>query len=173
MRHQKGRRDCSYNSSLRCLSFTRCLSAILCPIFLENKLHSFVFLTESAVWLSSLPCCCLPAPLCLSPLKPTHTLKLMAPGFAFSLNQPARPSRFPSAPWEAWAELRPLRSSARCSRGGSSLSCLPASGTALGTGSLVGGPGDGGLWLVRSSVSFLLPDTLGSPLFSALQSPLL
>lgn len=56
MRHQKGRRDCSYNSSLRCLSFTRCLSAILCPIFLENKLHSFVFLTESAVWLSSLPC---------------------------------------------------------------------------------------------------------------------
>lgn len=111
MRHQKGRRDCSYNSSLRCLSFTRCLSAILCPIFLENKLHSFVFLTESAVWLSSLPCCCLPAPLCLSPLKPTHTLKLMAPGFAFSLNQPAQPSRFPSAPWEAWAELRPLRSS--------------------------------------------------------------
>lgn len=43
MRHQKGRRDCSYNSSLRCLSFTRCLSAILCPGFLKNKLHPFFF----------------------------------------------------------------------------------------------------------------------------------
>lgn len=109
MRHQKGRRDCSYNSSLRCLSFTRCLSAILCPIFLKNKLHSFFFRTESAVWLSPLPCCCLPAPLCLSPLKPTHTLELTAPGFAFSLSQPAQPPRSPSAPWETWAELRPLR----------------------------------------------------------------
>lgn len=166
MRHQKGRRDCSYKSSLRCLSFTRCLSAILWPIFLKSELHPFFLLAESAVWLSSLPCCCLPAPLPLSPLKPTQTLKLVAPGFAFSLNQPTQP---PLSLLPRGQSCVPSVSWARCRRGGSSLCCLPA----LGTHSPVRGPGEGGPWPVPSSLSFLLPDTLGSPLFSALQSPLL
>lgn len=160
MRHQKGRRDCSYNSSLHCLSFTDCLSAILVPIKKKTKpdcIPSF-FLAESAVWLSLLPCCCFPAPL------------LLPPGFAFTLTKPTQPllSLLPRG-----QSCVPSVSSAGCSRGGSSLCCLPAPGTALGTTSLLGGPGEGRLWPVQGSLSFLLPDTLGSPLFSALQSPLL
>lgn len=165
MRHQKGRRDCSYNSSLRCLSFTRCLSAILCPGFLKNKLHLFFFFFLSR----NLPCGSLRfvlLPSCpRSPFPPEAHPYTKARGSWFCLfSAPTHP--VPSALWAGLCLLRVLGSG---QPPGSSRCCLPApwpSQPACRASTR-------GTVALQSSLSFLLPDSLGSPLFSALQRPLL
>lgn len=149
MRHQKGRRDCSYKSSLRCLSFTRCLSAILWPIFLKSELHPFFLLAESAVWLSSLPCCCLPAPLPLSPLEAHPDTKARGSWLCLFSNPTHPAAPVPCAPW---AKLCPLRVPGSMQAWWQ----LPVQPPSPWHTQLVGEPGERGPWLVPSSLSFLL-----------------
>lgn len=89
MRHQKGRRDCSYRSSLL-LGFIhslqshcnqRCVLIIVCPILFKQNMVLLFLAVISIHAVSFLH----PFPFC--PLKPASVLKVVAPGFAFPLNK--------------------------------------------------------------------------------------
>lgn len=103
-----------------------------------------------------------------SPFPPEAHPDTKARGSWFCLSsQPTQAATpVPPAPWAEPCPLRVLGSVQPRWQ----LAVLPPG---PGTHSPAAGPGEGQPWLVQSSLSFLLPDTLGSPLFSALQSPLL